>query len=115
MEDQRKTLIPTPPNKIRTLAISRFPPKPKCMPYRHYLLRATDDPKPIAFVFNSTLICDDAASAQAVTFARYDGVRSVVTLYGDVYESSGMMSGGAVPSGSAQAQELRSGSKICRG
>jgi hypothetical protein len=63
----------------------------------------------IAFVFSDTLICDDAASAQAVTFARQVGVRSV-TLDGDVYDPSGTMSGGAAPSGSgilARAQELR--------
>ena len=63
----------------------------------------------IAFVFNDTLICDDAASAQAVTFAREVGVRSI-TLDGDVYEPSGTMSGGAAPSGSGilvRAQELR--------
>jgi hypothetical protein len=29
----------------------------------------------IAFVFNDTLICDDAASAQAITFPRKGGVR----------------------------------------
>ena len=63
----------------------------------------------IAFVFNDTLICDDPQSAQAVTFARNVGVRSV-TLEGDVYEPSGTMSGGAAPSGSGvlvRAQELR--------
>jgi structural maintenance of chromosome 2 len=63
----------------------------------------------IAFVFSDTLICDDAASAQAVTFARQVGVRSV-TLDGDVYDPSGTMSGGAAPSGSGvlvRAQELR--------
>jgi len=63
----------------------------------------------IAFVFSDTMICDDAASAQAVTFSREVGVRSV-TLEGDVYEPSGTMSGGAAPSGSgilARAQELR--------
>lgn len=63
----------------------------------------------IAFVFSDTLVCDDAASAQAVTFARQVGVRSV-TLEGDVYEPSGTMSGGAAPSGSGvlvRAQELR--------
>ncbi|KAI0247376.1 condensin complex subunit SMC2 [Lactifluus subvellereus] len=63
----------------------------------------------IAFVFSDTLICDDAASAQAVTFARGVGVRSV-TLDGDVYDPSGTMSGGAAPSGSGilvRAQELR--------
>ncbi|KAI9507224.1 condensin complex subunit SMC2 [Russula earlei] len=63
----------------------------------------------IAFVFSDTLICDDPASAQAVTFSREVGVRSV-TLEGDVYEPSGTMSGGAAPSGSGvlvRAQELR--------
>ena len=63
----------------------------------------------IAFVFNDTLICDDAASSQAVTFARNVGVRSV-TLDGGVYEPSGTMSGGAAPSGPGvlvRAQELR--------
>ena len=48
-------------------------------------------------MFDDTLICDDAASAQAVTFARNVGVRSV-TLDEDVYEPSGTMSGGAAPS-----------------
>ena len=65
--------------------------------------------EPIAFVFNDTLTCDDAATARAVTFARNVGVRSV-TLDGDVYEPSGAMSGGAAPSESGmlvRAQELR--------
>ena len=63
----------------------------------------------IAFVFNNMLICDDAASAQAVTFVREVGVRSV-TLDSDVYEPSGTMSGGTAPSGLGilvRAQELR--------
>jgi len=63
----------------------------------------------IAFVFSDTLICDDAASVQAVTLAREVGVRSV-TLDGDMYEPGGTMSGGAAPSGSGvlmRAQELR--------
>jgi structural maintenance of chromosome 2 len=67
----------------------------------------------IAFVFSDTLICDDAASAQAVTFAREVGVRSV-TLDGDVYEPGGTMSGGAAPSGSGvlmRAQELRASAR----
>jgi len=46
----------------------------------------------ITFLFNDMLICDDAASAQAVTLARSVGVRSV-TLDGDVYEPSRTMSG----------------------
>jgi chromosome segregation ATPase len=62
----------------------------------------------IAFVFSDTLICDDAASMQAVTFSREVVVRSV-TLEGDVYELSRMMSSGAAPSGSGilvRVQEL---------
>jgi structural maintenance of chromosome 2 len=61
----------------------------------------------IAFVFNDTLVCDDAASAQAVTFARNVSVRSV-TLDGDVHEPSGTMSDGTAPSRSSllvQAQQ----------
>ena len=46
----------------------------------------------ITFLFNDMLICDDAASAQAVTLARSVGVRSV-TLDRDVYEPSRTMSG----------------------
>jgi structural maintenance of chromosome 2 len=68
----------------------------------------------ITFVFNDMLICDNAASAQAVTLARNVGVRSV-TLYVDVYESSGMMSSGAAPSGSGvlmRAQELRAAEEL---
>ena len=33
-----------PPNKIRELKLARFPPEPKYVLYRPYLLRATDDP-----------------------------------------------------------------------
>jgi structural maintenance of chromosome 2 len=63
----------------------------------------------MAFVFSDTLICNDAASAQAVTFTCNVSMRSV-TLDGDVYELSGTMSSGAAPSGSGvlvHAQELR--------
>ena len=64
----------------------------------------------MAFVFGDTLICDDAESAKAVTFAREVGTRSV-TLAGDVYDPSGTLSGGAAPSGSGvlvRVQELQS-------
>jgi structural maintenance of chromosome 2 len=62
----------------------------------------------MAFVFSDTLICDDAESAKLVTFSREVGVRSV-TLDGDVYDPSGMLSGGSAPSGSGvlvKVQEL---------
>ncbi|KAG5635609.1 hypothetical protein H0H81_010647, partial [Sphagnurus paluster] len=62
----------------------------------------------IAYVFGDNLICDDAVSAQRVTFSKDVGVRSV-TLAGDVYDPSGTLSGGSAPSGSGiliKVQEL---------
>ncbi|KAI0296748.1 condensin complex subunit SMC2 [Multifurca ochricompacta] len=111
---KRVTLIPL--NKIRAFRLSaerlqsanHLAPG-KVRPALSLVGYAEEVAEAIAFVFNDTLICDDAASAQAVTFARDVGVRSV-TLDGDVYEPSGTMSGGAAPSGSGiliRAQELR--------
>ncbi|KZT03117.1 condensin complex subunit SMC2 [Laetiporus sulphureus 93-53] len=60
----------------------------------------------MAFVFGNTMVCDDAESAKLVTFTSH--VRSV-TLDGDVYDPSGMLSGGSAPSGSGvliKMQEL---------
>ncbi|KAI0367877.1 condensin complex subunit SMC2 [Pilatotrama ljubarskyi] len=60
------------------------------------------------FVFGSTFICEDAATAKQITFSREVGVKSV-TLDGDVYDPSGTLSGGAAPSGSGvliQVQKL---------
>jgi structural maintenance of chromosome 2 len=62
----------------------------------------------IAFVFSNMLICDNAASMQAITFSCEVVVRSVM-LEGDVYEPNRMMSSGAMPSGSGilmHVQEL---------
>ena len=62
----------------------------------------------MSFVFGDVFICADKQSAQAVTFNRSVGVRSV-TLEGDVYDPSGTLSGGAAPSSSGilvQVQEL---------
>ncbi len=64
--------------------------------------------KVIAFVFSNMLICDDAASTQAVIFACKVSMCSI-TLDSDVYELSGTMLGGAALSGSGvlvHAQEL---------
>ena len=63
----------------------------------------------MAYVFGDTLICDDAASAKAVTFNPQIGVKSV-TLDGDVYDPSGTLSGGAAPSSSGilvKVQDLK--------
>jgi structural maintenance of chromosome 2 len=61
------------------------------------------------YVFGDVFICKDKQAAQAVTFNRAIGVRSV-TLDGDVYDPSGTLSGGAAPSSSGllvKVQELR--------
>lgn len=63
----------------------------------------------MAYVFGDTFICSDKQAAQAVTFNRNIGVKSV-TLEGDVYDPSGTLSGGAAPSSSGilvKVQELK--------
>ncbi|KAK8853473.1 hypothetical protein IAR55_004180 [Kwoniella newhampshirensis] len=63
----------------------------------------------MAYVFGDTFICVDKQAAQAVTFNKNIGVKSV-TLEGDVYDPSGMLSGGAAPSSNGilvKVQELR--------
>ena len=64
--------------------------------------------KAIAYIFNDTLVCDDADTAKRVTFHNDVRVRSV-TLEGDVYDPSGTLSGGSAPNSSqilVQVQEL---------
>ncbi|KAJ3044691.1 Structural maintenance of chromosomes protein 2 [Rhizophlyctis rosea] len=48
------------------------------------------------YVFGSTIICKDAATAKLVTFDRNVRMRSV-TLDGDTYDPSGQLSGGSKP------------------
>ncbi|WVQ94975.1 hypothetical protein IAU59_002067 [Kwoniella sp. CBS 9459] len=63
----------------------------------------------MAYVFGDTFICADKHSAQAVTFNKNIGVKSV-TLEGDVYDPSGTLSGGSAPSSNGilvKVQELR--------
>lgn len=63
----------------------------------------------MSYVFGDTFICADKQSAQAVTFNKDIGVKSV-TLEGDVYDPSGTLSGGAAPSSSGllvKVQELK--------
>lgn len=64
--------------------------------------------KAIAYIFCDTPICDDAASAMAVTFAQDVATRSV-TLQDDVYDQSSTLSSGAALNSSnvqVQVQEL---------
>lgn len=51
------------------------------------------------YVFGSTLVCADAATAQKVTFDPAIRMKSV-TLEGDVYDPSGTLSGGSAPQSS---------------
>ena len=51
------------------------------------------------FVFGSTLVCDDSATAKAVTFDPSIRMKSV-TLEGDVYDPAGTLSGGSAPQSS---------------
>lgn len=51
------------------------------------------------YVFGSTLICEDAATAKQVTFDASVRMKSV-TLEGDVYDPSGTLSGGSAPQSS---------------
>lgn len=63
----------------------------------------------MSYVFGDCFICADKTSAQAVTFNKSIGVRSV-TLEGDVYDPSGTLSGGAAPSSGGvlvQVQHLK--------
>jgi len=51
------------------------------------------------YVFGSTLVCEDAATAKKVTFDPSVRMKSV-TLEGDVYDPSGTLSGGSAPQSS---------------
>lgn len=69
---------------------------------------AGDVSQAMAYVFGDTMICDDAESAKAVTFNKAIMLKSV-TVQGDVYDPSGLLSGGSAPSGSGtllKVQEL---------
>ena len=50
----------------------------------------------MAYVFGTTLICDDAETAKKVAFHKDIKMKSV-TLQGDVYNPSGTLEGGSAP------------------
>lgn len=71
----------------------------------------------MSYVFGDVFICSDKTSAQAVTFNKSIGVKSV-TLEGDVYDPSGTLSGGAAPSSGGvlvQVQKLKEVEKEIEG
>lgn len=67
----------------------------------------------MSYVFGDVFICADKQSAQAVTFNRAVGVRSV-TLDGDVYDPSGTLSGGAAPSSSGLLVQVQALNQVQR-
>lgn len=71
----------------------------------------------MSFVFGSTLICTDAEAASAITFNKSILLKSI-TLDGDVYDPSGMLSGGSAPKGGGvlvQVQKIREIEKELKG
>nr|ODN92186.1 nuclear condensin complex protein [Cryptococcus depauperatus CBS 7855] len=63
----------------------------------------------MAYVFGRTIICTDKHVAEAITFNKSIGVKSV-TIEGDVYDPSGTLSGGSSPSSGGvlvKVQELK--------
>jgi len=99
------SLISTSPQKlaaVKKVASSRAHLALSLVGYSEDVARA------MAYVFGDTIICDDAESAKAVTFNKVIGLKSV-TVQGDVYDPSGLLSGGSAPSGSGallRVQEL---------
>ena len=62
--------------------------------------------KALEYVFGSTLICRDAATAKRVTFDAAVRMKSV-TMDGDVYDPAGTLSGGSAPSSGSHSVLLR--------
>ncbi|KAJ1979218.1 Structural maintenance of chromosomes protein 2 [Dimargaris verticillata] len=60
----------------------------------------------MTYVFGNTLICQDAATAEQVTFHKDVRMKSV-TLDGDVYDPSGTLQGGSKPSSSGLLVKLQ--------
>lgn len=72
-----------------------------------------DVSKAMEYVFGNTLICPDAATANLVTFHKEVRMRSV-TLEGDVYDPSGMLSGGSKSSGGGVLVKVQKLKKVER-
>ena len=65
----------------------------------HFIGYEEEVTKAMEYVFGSTLVCEDAATAKLVTFNDAVKMKSV-TLEGDVYDPSGTLSGGSSPNSS---------------
>ncbi|KAI5806929.1 hypothetical protein EDC01DRAFT_6535 [Geopyxis carbonaria] len=72
-----------------------------------------DITKAMEFVFGSTLICSDSDTAKKVTFDPNVRMRSV-TFEGDVYQSSGVLTGGSAPTSSGVLVTLQRLNELMR-
>ncbi|KAF5347709.1 hypothetical protein D9756_010324 [Leucocoprinus leucothites] len=100
---KRVTMIPL--NKIKSYPIDqrKIDAAHRLAPGKvHAAISLVGYPQELAramlFVFGGTFICEDAATAKAVTFNPSILTRSV-TLEGDVYDPQGSLSGGSSPTG----------------
>lgn len=79
----------------------------------HFIGYEEEVTKAMEYVFGSTLLCEDAATAKLVTFN--DAVRmKSVTLEGDVYDPSGTLSGGSSPNSSGVLVTLQQLNEITK-
>jgi len=69
--------------------------------------------KAMEYVFGSTLVCEDAATAKLVTFSDAVKMKSV-TLDGDIYDPSGTLSGGSSPNSSGVLVTLQQLNEITK-
>ncbi|TIB88148.1 putative nuclear condensin complex protein [Wallemia mellicola] len=111
---KRVTIIPLNKIKPTTMSVEKLSTAEKLAPGKVRsaisLVGSEDEvATAMSYVFGEALVCDDAETAQKVTFHPNVKSRSV-TLKGDVYDPSGVLSGGSAPSGSGilvRAQTLR--------
>ena len=115
---KRVTIIPL--NKISTFraAADKIGVAKKLAPGKvdlalHFIGFEDEVNKAMEYVFGSTLLCEDAATAKLVTFN--DAVRmKSVTLEGDVYDPSGTLSGGSSPNSSGVLIRLQQLNEITK-
>ncbi|TIA91937.1 hypothetical protein E3P99_00871 [Wallemia hederae] len=111
---KRVTIIPLNKIKPTTMSAEKLSTAQKLAPGKvHSAISLVGSEEEVAtammYVFGEALVCADAETAQKVTFHPNVKTRSV-TLKGDVYDPSGVLSGGSAPSGSGvlvRAQTLR--------
>ena len=115
---KRVTIIPL--NKINAFraAADKIGAAKKLAPGKvdlalHFIGYEEEVSKAMEYVFGSTLLCEDAATAKLVTFNHAVRMKSV-TLEGDVYDPSGTLSGGSSPNSSGVLVTLQQLNEITK-